>query len=451
MKTNLLPTKFQFSFMLTMMLQITYAQVGIGTVTPHPSSLLQVDDTNGNKGILIPNVALTATNISTPITPAPATSLLVYNTAISGTGSTAVFPGYYYWDGSKWVNLKHSEKWDLLGNSGTDENLNFLGTTDANAVTFRTNNVQRFRIANGNQVFAMENGSNNSPFYSWNGDTNVGIWRPGNDQLALSAGNREFIRIREAGTDQLIVNEQSRPIDTRIESDNDENMLFVDGSTDRIGIKTNSPQTELHVAGNTSTVRIEELNEPNNVHNVVADPAPVYVDNNGDLTLQPPLVQSFMPINEVNFLPGSGISVQSNTGEGLFTDLYSTTITLTQESLVHITYHFSVQLTRANGVDPIVDGASRLYRSWIEVNGDPNYIAFDTGTYTNNPDVESPGGTYASGYYYLAGSGYAQLPAGTHTIDLRALTFAGGNGGVFDYRIIFGETNMDRLQVVVHR
>ncbi|MAO10634.1 MAG: hypothetical protein CMC07_07070 [Flavobacteriaceae bacterium] len=450
METNLLPTKFQFSLILTMMLHITYAQVGIGTVTPDPSSLLQVDDANGNKGMLIPSVALTATNLSAPITPAPATSLLVYNTATSGTGNTAVSPGYYYWDGSKWVNLKDSDKWDLLGNSGTNANLNFLGTTDANAVTFRTNNVQRFRIANGNQVFAMEDGNNNAPFYSWNDDTNVGIWRPGNDQLALSAGNSEFLRIREAGTDQLIINEQGGSIDTRVESNNNENMLFVDGAADRIGVKTNTPQTELHIAGNTSTVRIEELNEPNNAHNVAADPAPVYADNNGNLTLQPPLVQSFMPINEINFIP-SGISVQSSTGEGLFTDLYSTTITLTQESLVHVTYHFSIQLTRANGIDPIVDGASRLYRSWIEVNGDPNYIAFDTGTYTNNPDVESPGGTYASGYYYLAGSGYAQLPAGTHTIDLRALTFAGGNGGAFDYRVIFGETSMDRIQLVVHR
>ena len=70
METNLLPTKFQFSLILTMMLHITYAQVGIGTVTPDPSSLLQVDDANGNKGMLIPSVALTATNLSAPITPA---------------------------------------------------------------------------------------------------------------------------------------------------------------------------------------------------------------------------------------------------------------------------------------------------------------------------------------------------------------------------------------------
>lgn len=82
----------------------SYGQVGIGTTLPDASSLLQVDDGNGNKGILIPQIALTATNVSSPVT-SPMTSLLVYNTATNGTGLTAVTPGYYYWDSVQWVKL----------------------------------------------------------------------------------------------------------------------------------------------------------------------------------------------------------------------------------------------------------------------------------------------------------------------------------------------------------
>jgi hypothetical protein len=53
--------------------------------------------------MLIPRVALTGTGDATTI-PSPATSLLVYNTAAAGSGTTAVVPGYYYWDGS-WVRM----------------------------------------------------------------------------------------------------------------------------------------------------------------------------------------------------------------------------------------------------------------------------------------------------------------------------------------------------------
>ena len=78
------------------------AQTGIGTVSPDASAKLDVSATN--KGFLPPRVALTATNASGPIS-SPATGLFVYNTATTGTAPNNVVPGYYYWNGSAWVNL----------------------------------------------------------------------------------------------------------------------------------------------------------------------------------------------------------------------------------------------------------------------------------------------------------------------------------------------------------
>jgi len=78
-----------------------YAQgIGIDTTvfTPDPSAMLEIRA--NNKGLLIPRVSLTQTTSSSPIT-SPATSLLVYNTATIND----VTPGYYYWDGTKWVRL----------------------------------------------------------------------------------------------------------------------------------------------------------------------------------------------------------------------------------------------------------------------------------------------------------------------------------------------------------
>jgi hypothetical protein len=78
------------------------AQTGIGTTTPDASAKLEVASTN--QGFLPPRIALTATNAASPVT-SPATGLLVYNTATTGTAPNNVVPGFYYWNGTLWVRL----------------------------------------------------------------------------------------------------------------------------------------------------------------------------------------------------------------------------------------------------------------------------------------------------------------------------------------------------------
>jgi len=72
--------------------------VGIGTTTPDASAVLDIASTN--MGLLVPRIALTITTSAAPVT-APATSLLVYNTATVND----VTPGYYFWDGAAWVTM----------------------------------------------------------------------------------------------------------------------------------------------------------------------------------------------------------------------------------------------------------------------------------------------------------------------------------------------------------
>ncbi|NTW32431.1 MAG: hypothetical protein HGB12_07380, partial [Bacteroidetes bacterium] len=69
------------------------------------SAMLEIGTgTNDTKGLLIPRVALTAANSALPVI-SPAISLLVYNTATAGIFPDNVMPGFYYWSGSKWVNI----------------------------------------------------------------------------------------------------------------------------------------------------------------------------------------------------------------------------------------------------------------------------------------------------------------------------------------------------------
>ncbi len=76
-----------------------YAQVGIGTDTPHSSS--QLDIYSSNKGLLIPQVALTSLTDAATITSGNVNSLLVYNTSTEAT----LTPGYYYWSVDTWNRL----------------------------------------------------------------------------------------------------------------------------------------------------------------------------------------------------------------------------------------------------------------------------------------------------------------------------------------------------------
>lgn len=71
--------------------------VGIGTNTPHASALL--DMTATDKGLLIPRVTLVAAANNVSPVNGPATGLLVYNTG------GALVAGFYYWNGSLWVQV----------------------------------------------------------------------------------------------------------------------------------------------------------------------------------------------------------------------------------------------------------------------------------------------------------------------------------------------------------
>ena len=96
----------QFVLLIGLLFSVqVFAQTGIGTPAPNASAKLEVAATD--KGFLPPRVALTASNTFSPIvgTAANATGLLVYNTASAGATPNNVVPGYYYWNGTTWIQI----------------------------------------------------------------------------------------------------------------------------------------------------------------------------------------------------------------------------------------------------------------------------------------------------------------------------------------------------------
>jgi hypothetical protein len=216
---------------------INAQNVGIGTATPAASAKLDITD--ANRGLLIPRVALTGTTVAAPVT-APAISLLVYNTNTAAD----VTPGFYYWNGAAWVRFAaDGEGWKITGNSNTTFGTNFLGTTNAQGVDFRTNNLTRLRIPVANQVHANALGTAALPFYSWSTDPNTGMYTVAANILGFSTNGLQRFRM---STTEAVFNDVSNNFDFRIESDLRTHMLFVDASTNNLGINTVSPSNMLH-------------------------------------------------------------------------------------------------------------------------------------------------------------------------------------------------------------
>jgi hypothetical protein len=278
------------------------------SATPDASSVLDISSTS--KGLLIPRVALTATNLASPIT-LPATSMMVYNTATAGVSPNNVIPGYYYNSGTptvpNWTRLANGPtngtEWKLLGNSGTDANTNFLGTIDAVDLVFRTNNTEKVRIMSGGNVgigtatpYAKLNVAGNGTALSGNGiiigtigaslNTNVAIGaETGRFELAF-AGYRDVepnqigakivsIRRNNFQANSALIQSSDLAFFTGSGSTGGSTSNFqditsermrIEGTTGNVGVGTSTPAVRLAVNGAGTDVYATDAWIENNMH-----------------------------------------------------------------------------------------------------------------------------------------------------------------------------------------
>ena len=85
------------------MVQLQAQKVAIGTTSLDDGVIFQLEGTN--KGLMIPNVALTDRLDVTTITPSEIEGLWVYNTSNSGSGNDRVSVGFYFWDSDEWIRM----------------------------------------------------------------------------------------------------------------------------------------------------------------------------------------------------------------------------------------------------------------------------------------------------------------------------------------------------------
>lgn len=229
-------------------------QVGIGTITPEPSSVLDISATD--KGLLIPRVSLD--NVATTQLDGVNTAiygLLIWNTNATTVGGSGI--GFYYFNAPLAI-------WQRLSSQNVDaENgLNLTGT----AVRLGGSLLENTTITNGAFDFdvnltdlgdfhVQDNGINHFSIEStgianfggdvfWNDESTTGT------VLAslVDSGNDGRFRIYENGNTSIdlnangtsVINEQGLDRDFRIESDNNPLALGVNGGENVMFAGTNT-------------------------------------------------------------------------------------------------------------------------------------------------------------------------------------------------------------------
>jgi hypothetical protein len=234
-----------------------FAQTKIGAAgAPDGSAMLEVTSgTSGNKGLLLPRMTLTQRNAI----PAPATGLMIYNTTANQVQVNTGTPAAPIWV----IATAANSGWDLVGNSGTNPTNNFIGTTDNQPLSIRTNNTEKMRVTAAGYVGV----GTTAPIAKLNvvdtGNTSIVVGSSTGDMMSVSLGNghhgmsRNLTNAGGGANDVALFTTSGSPtspasihLGVRANiTDTLDLAQFVLKQTGNVGIGTNDPLAKLHVQG----------------------------------------------------------------------------------------------------------------------------------------------------------------------------------------------------------
>jgi hypothetical protein len=152
--------------------------------------------------------------------------------------------------------------------------------------------------------------------------------------------------------------------------------FFIASVNAQVGINTVNPMEALHIAGAQGTIRVESLNNLNNPHNGGApNTYPLYVDGNGDFTLELHVLENSGGTDAFDdtTLTTNMVAIGNNDMDGKETTIIkSFTFTLDQPTLLQVKYNISHHIYYDNTYTPLSDGLARRVTNYIKVTPDPD-------------------------------------------------------------------------------
>lgn len=229
----------------------------------------------------------------------------------------------------------------------------------------------------------------------------------------------------------------------------------------QVGIGTSSPQSDLHIAGTNSTIRIESLSAANMpAYNTGVKPARAFVTALGDVTIDPSTNNGTGPngtispikflLSAQNFIPNgpSNRGTITNNGTGVTnTTALITTVPFTspRNSLIEVKYSISALMSSTDlntAITAFNDVSTRTFKIYFCVDVDNNGLSAAelSRKFGLNGQCYSSGDQGILGYSFTNGHGYTTIPPGTHSLHFFAEVTDGvskftsiGFGGVEDF------------------
>lgn len=212
----------------------------------------------------------------------------------------------------------------------------------------------------------------------------------------------------------------------------------------QVGVGTTSPQADLHIAGENSTIRIEGLSAANNPVNEGGRLFPTLIDGQGRITLsnQISTVDAFVITDASStFNQRQVVNIVQTTSA--VQNIYNYEITVTAKAFIEIKYSvpylvYSTFNENTNQGTKIQDGIARQIQTYFTIDGGDNKYGMISQNYYN---VHNGGGV---GKFFNAGFGFVGLEPGTYTLNFYADVLAsptntssivfGGEGSYLRFR-----------------
>ena len=206
--------------------------------------------------------------------------------------------------------------------------------------------------------------------------------------------------------------------------------LFTQVGLGQVGINTTNPQQALHIAHSEilpflGKMRVESLDYTNNVYNggdvnadgnVGNDIFPLYVDENGDFTLESmPLMNSedIDALNDTNLPTSTVYLAPTDINGGESTSIVTYTIAVNRAALLEVKYNISFDVYLDPLKAKITDNLARRIITYIDISGiSRNYGP--AGTCYSSGSTNS-----VTGNLYTSSTAYISIPsAGTYDITI---------------------------------
>lgn len=224
----------------------------------------------------------------------------------------------------------------------------------------------------------------------------------------------------------------------------------------QVGIGTNLPQEEVHVAGATSTVRVEGLNAANNsLNNGVQGNSRVFVNNNDDYLKS----DEASPSTFVQTGTGSGyqfIGEPALGGEG------NSQFTLVNNAIVELNYAISWKLQKGGGGNKFIgDGSARIVQSYValykwtlggvpvglvttDLDSQPvSFLGLSGQFHINNDENEG------AEYFFNNGTDFVKLGPGIYRPLFAVQVVVSSTNGYGAIKFVIGG-GQDEMQAIAH-